>query len=205
MRIIFAGEFGSKLAERLALQHKATLVPWSRPSKDDPLTQWDGEFVVFALDRPYPAALQALDAQLIKRRVRWTAAFIRDRHLYCGPLHEPGRGACWGCFQRRYLSLTAAPRTPERERALDAVYDRADGSVLPGFLPSLVSMAAAKVSAHALGEKEYQPGALTSFDVLEGGVITSRVIPLHGCDCRFLSSTKGEDRFTRALSPLVNT
>lgn len=205
MRVIFAGEFGARVAERLAAQHRVSLVPWARPGDEDPLREWDGEFVVFALDRPYPAALRDLDAQLIGRRVPWTAAFVRDRYLYCGPFHKPGQGACWTCFHRRYLALTSAPRTPERERALDAVYDRSPGPILPGFLPALVSMAVAKVSAHALGQEECLPGALTSFDMLEGGVITSRVISLHGCACRFESRVQGEDRFIQALSPLVGT
>jgi bacteriocin biosynthesis cyclodehydratase domain-containing protein len=205
MRVIFANEFGRQVGARLEKSRPVTLVPWDPFDRtQDPLNGWDGEFVLFALGRPYPSALRGLDERLMEQSVRWSATVIRDRYLICGPLHKPGKGACWDCFQRRYLTLAIPPRTPDRERALDAAYDAHPGEVLSGFLPPLVGMAAAAAAAHHDDFDRLPTGALTVFDVLEGSVTATCVVPLHGCRCRNRKGPAGRDRFIGALPSLLN-
>ena len=204
MRVIFANEFGAQVAERLRRMRGAVGVLWDPfDASQDPLAGWDGEFVIFALGRPYPRALTGLDAALIANNVRWSATIIRDRYLICGPLHKPGEGACWDCSQRRYLTLSVAPRTPDREKALDAAYDAQAGEMLAGFLPPLVGMAAAAACLHETDYGRLPPGALSVFDMLEGNYTATRVVPLHGCRCRGEGRSMGPDRFIGAIPSLL--
>lgn len=200
MRVVFANAFGRQVAETLHSRRGATRTEWNPlDPDDDPLRSWDGEFIAFALGRPYPNASRRLSSELTGRRVRWSAAVIRDRYLFCGPLHKPGAGACWDCFQRRSLALAIPPRSPEREQALDGAYNQTSGEMLSSFLPPTVLMAASMLSVHADEADDLPPGALTACDLLEGSVVSTRVVPLHGCACRGERAHTQDDRFTSRL------
>jgi bacteriocin biosynthesis cyclodehydratase domain-containing protein len=204
MLVLYSGAFGKAVAEALDRNRATEAVPLADRQGLDELFDRSGDsFVVFALDRPHPEFLEDLDDSLEARRLRWTAVTLRHRTLICGPLHKPGLGPCWRCYNRRHLTLTLPPYTPEIESAYNRACDTAMLDEVEGFLPTMVEMAAAQILRH---EQEYEAlahGSMAVFDVFEGSLTPTKVVPLHGCCCRPTESDAGPERFVRHLRAVL--
>lgn len=204
MKILYAGRFGEAVASRLASTRGADIAPLTSVEAATEVIESAGEeLLVFALARPFPALMRRLDTSLEGCGTTWTAAVLRNQLLMCGPVHKPGAGPCWDCTIRRYLTLTSSPYSPEVERAFDAACDRSSDDLLIGFLPPLVHVAAAAIAYQADALETLSPGHMTLFDTLESGVMSTRIVPLHGCRCRGSSTSRGPDRFVNHLPDLA--
>ncbi|MFB6397432.1 TOMM precursor leader peptide-binding protein [Polymorphospora lycopeni] len=93
--VVASGDFGHRVAARLAAGHPGSTVtdrPVSRPAAD---------IVVLAAGHDRPALADAVDRAAYAARRPWFPVLLDHPHLRCGPVVVPGRTACHDCFQRR--------------------------------------------------------------------------------------------------------
>lgn len=200
IKVYHQDAFGDAVARKLAAARPdCTLVPIVGCDVAESLREDPGTMRVFAFGAPRTGLMSKLDPPLIELKTPWTAAFLRDRHLVTGPLHKPGRGACWGCMRARHLTLTAAPRSTEAERAYDAYFQKANAEPPAAFTSPMVGIAVAGMLDHIENFDALEPGALTIFDCLEGHFAAQNAVPLHGCACRGENRSRGPQRFSAHL------
>lgn len=199
--IIFAeGDFGRAVAGALARRtpaHEHSLVA-ARGRFDDLVR--GAHFVAVALWRRYDSVVEELGQACARAAIPWSLAMQSDQHLLCGPLVVPPRGACFRCFSRRYLAHHPGA---DRELALARAYDKDPALGVAGFLPPVVSLAAAALrdDARAL---EAAAGRVRRIDVLTGEVVDTRVVRVHGCElCGDGAPSDQSQRFVHFLVPAI--
>lgn len=198
MIIVYEREFDAAVAH--ALQQRcahSSLIPLEDAKK----RAWESEpttFVVIILTGRHPASLPILTHQLHVAAIPHTAVILSDDALTFGPLVLPGKSVCYQCALKRSASMVEKPRTPKQDRDFHAFVEKSAACELRGYMPGLIEMALLKISQH----QRCQPvdaGIMTVFSLTDGHAIESRILALHGCDCRNLSFTSSEERWTQHL------
>lgn len=193
-----AGTFGDAVASRIAERIRAVRV-FALPRREEALEELleGAGFVGVTLWRRYPRECDALDAACARREIPWSTAVLEGQRLLAGPLISPGRGPCYACYRRRWLTHVAVL---DREQALEEAY-ATDANLGPrGFLSIAAALAA---SGLLLDRREHEraPGRLREVDLLNGSVQEARVVRVHGCPrC---SSTRHGKRYVSWLVPAV--
>ena len=151
-------------------------------------------FVGVALWRRYPDEEDRLDAACAQEVIAWSGVVLEETHLRCGPVVVPGRGACYACYRKRWMSHAMFP---ERERAVEEAYANDASLGIRGFTPSSVRIAAAALLLDR-EEAERAPGRLRLIDLIHCGVEETRVVRVHGCG-RCSHPWPPGDRYIREL------
>ena len=133
--------------------------------------------VAVALWRPYVGVCERVDDICHRHGIRWSLAQIVGDKLHCGPLIVPGKGPCYRCYRKRYLSHHSAP---EREMALCRAYERGPHTGVPGYIYPMVVTAAFALGSDLAAEED-EAGRLRVVDLLGGGVVEVSVLGVHGC------------------------
>ena len=173
------GRFGQAVAERVVAETGAVAVVPLQPGVrqlDDLVPQ--AGFVGLALWRRSPSAIDAVDVACARHRVPWSSVILDSRFLILGPIVVPGEGPCHACYRRRRAAHLARP---EREHALDALYDADVGVGCEGFPPSAVTIAAAGLALDR-SEASISPGRIRRLDLLHCVLEETRVVRVHGCE-----------------------
>src|SRR6202043_4142057 len=95
---------------------------------------------VLAASRAVPSLAMAFDHSAYERRTPWLAGVMAHPYLQIGPAVAPGRGACYGCWQRRLRQHAPAP---ELDAALERHYEEHPTDHPAGHLPPSAELAAA--------------------------------------------------------------
>lgn len=174
--VLVEGRFGEAVAARLTQTRDRVHVERvlsALPSLEAALD--DVDFVAVVTWRPYPAALDTVDAACAGR-IPWSGVTLAGRCLVTGPLVVPG-GPCYDCYRKRLWSHLAHP---ERQHALEAALDADDNLGCAGFPPGSVAVATA---ALALDRAETGTGAgrVRRLDLVHGDMTQSQVVRVHGC------------------------
>jgi bacteriocin biosynthesis cyclodehydratase domain-containing protein len=193
--VLTEGAFGRAVADRIENALPGATQRELRSSIDAlPELLGDARFVGLALWRRYPEWADAVDAMCHARHVPWSGVTLDGRWLITGPLVVPGKGPCYGCYRKRWLTHLA---DPAREQALDEAYAADPDLGCIGFVPSAVSIS---VSALLLDITEANriPGRVGKVDLLHCRTQETRVVGVHGCTRCGLPSPRG-DRYVRRL------
>lgn len=197
MLILTSGHFGEAVGARLAASHDAVLANLHASAGRMESLLAGHDFVAVATWRAEPALCRELDDVCFAHGVRWSMVQIDGDVLTCGPLVEPGRGACHHCYQQRASAQTASLQWA---RALQAHYDTHPDAGPAGYPAVLVTIGAA-----ALAEDKEAYGAaarVRTIDILTSIVRESSVIGIHRCPrCR--SRGPDFDPTERSVADLV--
>ena len=200
MIVLTEGPFGDAVGAALARRAPAAITLGRLTAAcDDMLARVaTASFVAVATWRPYDVECDRLDEACWRARVPWSAAFLWENRLYCGPAIVPPHGPCYACFRRRALTHQ---RAPERELAVLRAY-RQNRSMGPsGFVTPLVWLAAS-----ALQEDACSPtvGRLRYLNVITGEMSDTRVVRVHACPrCGGDLGDRPGERFVGRLVPAV--
>lgn len=197
MIIFTAGPFGQAVGARLAASHGAVLADLHASAGRFERLLDGHDFAAVASWRAVPALCRELDDACFARGVRWSMVQIDGEVLTCGPLVEPGHGACHHCYQRRAAAQTASLKW---ERALEDYYETRPEAGPAGYPAALVEIGAAALAedlaAHGAGAR------VRSIDVLTSIVRESEVLGIHRCPrCR--ARAPGFDPTERSVRDLV--
>jgi bacteriocin biosynthesis cyclodehydratase domain-containing protein len=180
MLIFTAGHFGQALGARMAASHGATCVDLlASAGQFDQLVE-DASFVAVASWRAHPALCRELDDACFRHGVRWSMVQLDGDVLTCGPLVQPGKGACHHCYQSRAAAHSAALKW---ERELQAYYELNPEQGPAGYPAALLEIGAASLADDVLA---VDAGArVRTIDVISSSVRESEVIGIHRCPrCR---------------------
>lgn len=183
MLLLAENRFGRAVAARIERKRKVTLRGFREFLGGDLAEVGNHRFVAVALGRPYDKELIRLDVHCRRSGVPWSGVYMMDKFVYCGPLVDPNRGPCQRCFQRRELANLSESRQQERELVIRRALERDSELEIPGFVPPVVAMAAGMLVIHGDSSPE-DAGQLRLLNAIDGGFVDTRVIPIHGCDCR---------------------
>jgi bacteriocin biosynthesis cyclodehydratase domain-containing protein len=131
--------------------------------------------------RPVPALQRLLDRVSFAWKRPFIVAVIDGPSLRVGPIIVPGSGACYGCYEKRFLQHSARQ---EVYRELQAHYDRHPESGAQGYLPSLVHIAALQLAQNILRldqEPASVAGQIWHMNTLTRSTSTTRVVGVHAC------------------------
>lgn len=156
-------------------------------------------FVAVALWRQYERECQLLDQVCFRLGVRWSAVYLSESKLYCGPLVVPGNGPCYSCFRRRYLTHSVAP---EREQALLRAYANDPNLGPPGFVPAMAGLAASALLSDFQADTA-AAGRLRVVELTTGGILDTRIVPVHGCARCSQSTALPGQRTVNQLIPAI--
>lgn len=199
MIIIHQGAFGMAVADALALRVNVTCLL----SLDEALRHdWQGtspnEFVVLALGALHPRRISRLTETLWTCGLPHSVAVLSDHLLTCGPLVLPPNGPCYSCSMKRALSMVENPRTSNLDLNLQLYLERSPTLELRGYLPTLVQMAALKLTRHASLDASLS-SRVSAVSLNNNSSIESKVIALHGCRCRGERLQTPDERWLRDL------
>jgi bacteriocin biosynthesis cyclodehydratase domain-containing protein len=194
------GRFGAAVGEIVARRTNAG-VHGLRESRERLADIVAGaRFVAVALWRLYERECMELDTACARAGVPWSCAYMMEERLYCGPLMVPGRGPCFSCFRRRYLTHR---RSADRELALLQAYARDPEMGPPGFVGPMAWIAASALLADSR-EVETAAGRLRRLNLCTGGLADTEILPVHGCPtCMPSKPVATGDRFVSRLVPLI--
>jgi hypothetical protein len=199
--VLTAGRFGAAVGRILAVQAPSCRVTTLAESLAGGFAGvQDADFVALAAWRLHDRESRALDEACWAAGVSWSSAYLSNGELFCGVRVTPGRGPCYPCFRRRFLTHQ---RAPERDLCVTRAYDRDPELGPEGFAPPTAWMAAAALfeDARATGEPG---GRLRRVDLFTGEVVDTRVVAVHACPrCREDVAAERGGRFVRHLSPAV--
>ncbi|WP_167012346.1 hypothetical protein [Candidatus Pantoea multigeneris] len=198
MIIVYEREFDAITAR--ALQQRvssATLMRFDE-ARAHPWEVTQPSFVVMILSGRHPASLPALTQQLHLAAIPHSAVILSDDALTCGPLVIPGKSVCFGCASKRSASMVEKPRTAKQDRDFHAYLEATPRAELRGYMPALIEMAVIKMLQHLRCQLK-DAGVMSVFSLADGHAIESRILALHGCDCRQLQFSSTEQRWTQAL------
>lgn len=198
MIVLTAGAFGTRVGERIAALRDARVhpLPHERAALE-PLVA-DADFVAVAAWRPYVPTFLLIDELCFAAGVRWSLAEIHAERVGCGPLVWPGKGPCYQCYRRRWLSHHKAP---DRELVLQRAYDTRPALGPAGFTAPMVEIAAQALVADSEADVS-RAGHFRHVDLLTAAVLESRVIGIHECPrCRPMAEAPPGARFVRELVP----
>jgi bacteriocin biosynthesis cyclodehydratase domain-containing protein len=136
---------------------------------------------VLAASRPVPALAEALDDSAHESQSPWLPVVLTHPHLQIGPAVVPGRGACFGCFQRRLRQHAPAP---EVDAALQRYYEDHGTERLNGHLPPSAELAAAmalRVVDRLVSDPGAEAGWLRQINLVSRHMSKGRGIGVHGC------------------------
>ncbi len=158
-------------------------------------------FVGVALWRSHEAICYEIDEYCFRQQVPWFLSLL-DGPALCSMLFVPGRGACYACFRRRFL--THQPN-PEVQLALERAYTQDASSGPEGYPPPAVSIAV-DVLWKAFGSAAYQGSTFSRLHLLTLDASSSEIISVHGCSRCGSANPEvcGSSRFTaRAVAALA--
>ncbi len=131
--------------------------------------------------RPVPALQRLLDRISFAWKRPSIIAVLDGPALRVGPIVVPGSGACYGCYEKRFLQHSTRQ---EVYRELQGHYDRHPESGAQGYLPSLVHIAALQLAQNSLRldqEPESVAGQIWQMNTLTRYTSTTRVVGIHAC------------------------
>jgi len=202
MIIITAGKFGNAIGARVNELIKVHIID-IQLIEEDFATQFKRDFadeqhIVFASWRPYPEICEAIDNYCYSENKTWTMVELHGQRLTCGPTVVPGKGACYSCYKKRYLSHH---RAPERELVLTNAYQKNPALGPEGYCMPMVELAATAI-VESITKLTDHAGKVRIVDVLGGTVIEGEVIGIHACKkCGEKRTTPSHERFTEKLIP----
>lgn len=182
LSILAPDEFGQAVSE--ALQE---LVPWTVQ-----MTRSIEQFLkipalpgtqAYMLVAGYPASrlCHILNDLSYAHHVPFLPAIISSPYLEIGPLVIPGSGACYACYERRFLQHTPLPQVHKRRYQY---YDTRVISDPVGYLPPLVFLTATRL-AQLLVQGLEQPGHAGGYywrwNIMQAEAHQSHVVGGHGC------------------------
>ena len=198
--VLFEGHFGEAVSERIrARLPTASTLGFVAAAVDLNRLVAASDFVLVALWRPYVALCDQLDDVCHREGVPWSQAVLDDHYLYRGPVICPGRGPCFSCFRRRFMTHRPAP---ERDQAIIEAYDENPAIGPAGFCPATAAAAAAGL---CLDARDAVPGRLIRYDILHSSLLETRVIPVHACArCGQARTSRKGERFVSHLIPYLD-
>lgn len=114
-------------------------------------------------------------------RVPFLPAIISSPYLEIGPLVIPGSGACYACYECRFLQHTPLPQVHKRRYQY---YDTHALSDPVGYLPPLALLTATRL-AQLLVQGLEQPGHAGGYywrwNIMQAEAHQSHVVGVHGC------------------------
>jgi bacteriocin biosynthesis cyclodehydratase domain-containing protein len=182
LHIIGAGPWGHEVADRLSCLTPEPLVTLLElDASPAELHLRPARSRVLAASRPVPALAVALDDSAHESQSPWLPVVLTHPHLQIGPVVVPGRGACFGCWQRRLRQHAPAP---EVDAALQRYYDEHATEQLYGHLPPSVEIAAA-MALRVVDRMASDPGAeagwLRQINLVSRHMSKGRGVGVHGC------------------------
>jgi bacteriocin biosynthesis cyclodehydratase domain-containing protein len=198
MLVLTAGRFGEAVGRAIVRRRpdaRVTPLLDARDRLGDAIG--DASYVAVALWRPYVGDCERLDALCAERGIRWSSAHVDGEVISCGPLVVPGAGPCYTCYRRRLLSHHKAA---DREMALRRVLENDPRIGSEGFVPAMVQIAAGALLEDA-DAPSAEAGRLRMVDVLNGTVLETEVIGVHGCPRCAPPGPEPGARFVEALIP----
>lgn len=182
LSILAPDEFGQAVGE--ALQE---LVPWAvqmtlsieqfLKTPDLPGAQ------AYLLVAGYPASrlCHILNDLSYTHQVPFLPAIISSPYLEIGPLVIPGSGACYACYECRFLQHTALPQVHKRRHQY---YDTHPIPDPVGYLPPLAFLTATRLVqllVQGLERPGHAGGYYWRWNIVHAEAHQSHVIGMHGC------------------------
>jgi bacteriocin biosynthesis cyclodehydratase domain-containing protein len=136
---------------------------------------------VLAASRPVPSIASALDQSAHDTGTPWVSVVVAHPYLQIGPAVAPGRGACYGCWQRRLRQHAPAP---EIDAALTQHYEDHPTAQPAGHLPPSAELAAAMVLRavdRLLSDPDTEAGWLRQMHLVSRRMSKGRGVGVHGC------------------------
>jgi len=182
IHIIGAGRWGHEVAYLLSARTPMPLV--TLIDLDTSAAEVDlppARVRVLAAGRAMPALAEALDDSAHQSKSPWLPVVLTHPHLQIGPAVAPGRGACFGCWQRRLRQHAPAP---EVDAALQRYYEDHATALPYGHLPPSAELAAS-MALSVIDRLVCDPGAeagwLRQINLVSRHMSKGRGVGVHGC------------------------
>jgi len=204
IHIAGVGTWGHDVAERLAALTPSPVITELRfHSSPADLEFPPAEARVLAAGRAVPHLAMAFDRSAHASATPWLAVVMAYPYLHIGPAVAPGRGACYGCWQRRLRQHAPAP---ELDVALQRHYDEHPTEQPAGHPPppsaELAAAMALRVVDRLLSDPETEAGWLRQINLVSRRLSKGRGVGVHGCQhCGLGRSESGRshERLTVAM------
>ncbi|NHZ91856.1 hypothetical protein F2P45_23030 [Massilia sp. CCM 8733] len=192
--IIYSGEFGRSVAACIAARQSgcaATMLDVAQLRAA--ASRLEGQ--VFALFSSLRLDLMQEAAQRLAARATLFTCFAFERHVLLAPPCSP-EGICAQCFSRRLLSQPPEPYGAETLFFLAKLAAQPGAAELRAYPASLADLTAQLCLLQERGL--LAPTDSVAIDSASGAIVSSRIMPVHGCTCRSPSRTTcaGPQRFT---------
>ncbi|OAJ76157.1 hypothetical protein AYJ08_19960 [Brevibacillus sp. SKDU10] len=183
IHVIAVGTFGTEVANQIVSRAPETVVTHmpatytQLPTHLFPVAR----IHVLASWRAVSQLSNQMDEYSYRWKIPWLPVVMDHPYLRIGPFVDTSEGACYHCFEKRYLQHSP---TPEYIDALNSYYDAHPEAGPKGFLRVFASLSAAQV-IHL--EKCYRQestsisGSLWQINILTSEPLQTQVIGVHGC------------------------
>lgn len=199
MLVIHQGSFGLAVGQALSQRAASVRLLEIEHALAHP---WEGEdkdlFVAFALGSLHPNLVRRLSQTLWALGLAHSLALLSDQSLMIGPSVQPQLGPCLHCALARNLSMADTSKDAVLERNRQLHMERARIAEIPGYLPTLVNMAAIRLLQHSRLGLEHR-GEQDFISLNNSWTLRTRIYALHGCICRGEKAPHLADRWTSQL------
>jgi hypothetical protein len=190
---IYSGEFGRSVAGCIAPRQSGRAPTMLDPAQLRACTgRLEGQ--VFALFSSLRLDLMQEAEQRLAPTANLFTCFAFERHVLLAPPCTPD-GICAQCFCKRLLSQPPEPYGAETLFFLAKLAAQSETAEFRAYPASLVDLTAQLCLLQARGL--LAPTDSLAIDSASGAIVSSRIMPLHGCTCRSASRTTcaGPQRF----------
>ncbi len=175
--ILASGEFGNKVARRLASDYSCTILDVERGTHPSLWPRTD--LIVLATDAERPWLSHAIDRTAFVRSIPWFPVYPRATDLHCGPVVIPGQTACYWCFERRRKQHGRSSGQSSPDAAPPSGYPLYEVGICVGLARQAISEAFEGPVSRTLG------GTVRMFNVISGTLNMMPVVAVDRCQrCR---------------------
>ncbi|MDC4556358.1 hypothetical protein NRA58_13270 [Acinetobacter baumannii] len=198
MFIIYERDFGAAVAQNLKeIVKECHIIPLGEFDAKKLKTK-KIDFACIIITGRQAKKLKEVSLILTNEGIKHSTIVLSDDFLCCGPLIIPDSSPCMFCTVKRITSLVEKPRTMKQDIAFHSYLEKNSNVDLKGYLPPLVEIASLKILQHSKCAHKHL-GKVTIISLINGRMLESRIIPLHGCSCRQNKFSTIEERWTKHL------
>lgn len=136
------------------------------------------DFVIFAVDRPYPTIASNINHATHISDTPWTIAILNGLDGQIGPSIYPGETACFECFRMRTHAATSAGVGYKKfEKAAEQT-----GALLPSFAHVIAGLTVVDVVTQLAGGFGKTTGSIINFDFADFAVQVDEILRMPRCE-----------------------